>query len=205
MRTSKISSGNSASEDFQFPVTVPSKGQDYPLVLAYWIMERQTWLFRSVQSESSFQAFGNVNVVGKGHAINQMGSSALAAILNAAALLLKLSTDLLHALASLPRDLILINYTSDTVRIEYALAIFHPANSSFYRMQKAQAYTLERVAMHLYYAVETPTTPDAFEIFGGSPWLIHSRAYMEYCVQGWDNLPLMYLSNTASPLESYFH
>ncbi|KAJ6900997.1 hypothetical protein NC652_026941 [Populus alba x Populus x berolinensis] len=56
--------------------------------------------------------------------------------------------------------------------------------------------------MHLYHAVETPTTPDAFEIFGGSPWLIHSRAFMEYCVQGWDNLPLMYLSNTASPLES---
>ncbi|KAG6760594.1 hypothetical protein POTOM_037117 [Populus tomentosa] len=121
MRTSKISSGNSASEDFQFPVIVPSKGQDYPLVLAYWIMKRQTWLFRSVQSESSFQAFGNVYVVGEGHAINQIGSSGLAAILNAAALLLKLST----------------------------------------------AYTLERVAMHLYYAVETPTTPDAFEIFGG--------------------------------------
>ncbi|KAJ6892778.1 hypothetical protein NC651_025862 [Populus alba x Populus x berolinensis] len=45
--------------------------------------------------------------------------------------------------------------------------------------------------MHLYYAVETPTSPDAFEILGGSPWLIHSRAFMEYCVQGWDNLPLM--------------
>jgi protein xylosyltransferase len=61
-------------------------------MLIHQIMKRQTWLFRSVQSESSFQAFGNVNVVGKGHAINQMGSSALAAILNAAALLLKLST-----------------------------------------------------------------------------------------------------------------
>jgi protein xylosyltransferase len=47
----------------------------------------------SVQSESLFQAYGNVNVVGKGYAINEMGSSALAAILNAAALLLKLSAD----------------------------------------------------------------------------------------------------------------
>lgn len=61
-------------------------------MLIHQIMKRQTWLFRSVQSESSFQAFGNVNVVGIGHAINQMGSSALAAILDAAALLLKLST-----------------------------------------------------------------------------------------------------------------
>ncbi|XP_011046601.1 PREDICTED: uncharacterized protein LOC105141165 [Populus euphratica] len=63
-----------------------------------------------------------------------------------------------------------------------------------------------RKSSHLYYAVETPTTPDAFEIFGGSPWLIHSRAFLEYCVQVWDNLPRkipMYLSDTASPLESY--
>lgn len=31
---------------------------------------------------------------------------------------------------------------------------------------------------------------------------------MEYCVQAWDNLPrklMMYLSNVANPLESYFH
>lgn len=31
---------------------------------------------------------------------------------------------------------------------------------------------------------------------------------MEYCVQGWDNFPrklLMYFSNVAYPLESYFH
>ncbi|CAB4302546.1 unnamed protein product [Prunus armeniaca] len=40
-----------------------------------------------VQSEKVFQAFGNVNVVGKSYALNQMGSSALAATLHAAALL----------------------------------------------------------------------------------------------------------------------
>jgi hypothetical protein len=31
---------------------------------------------------------------------------------------------------------------------------------------------------------------------------------MEYCIKGWDNFPrklLMYLSNVAYPLESYFH
>lgn len=42
----------------------------------------------------------------------------------------------------------------------------------------------------------------------GSPWLIVTRAFMEYCVQGWDNIPrklLMYFSNTANPLGSYFH
>ncbi|CAK7323738.1 unnamed protein product [Dovyalis caffra] len=171
----------------------------------------------SIQSESLFQAFGNVNVVGKGYAINQMGSSALAAILNAAALLLRLSPDwdwfinlsasdyplvsqddLLHAFSSLPRDLNFINYSNDTARIEMHKINQIVVDPSLYLKKRS----------HLYYAVETRTTPDAFRIFGGSPWMILTRAFMEYCVEGWDNLPrklLMYFSNTASPLESYFH
>ena len=48
-------------------------------------------LARSVESEKVFRSFGNVNVVGKGYAINQLGASGLAATLHAAALLLKLS------------------------------------------------------------------------------------------------------------------
>lgn len=38
--------------------------------------------------------------------------------------------------------------------------------------------------------------------------MILTRAFMEYCVHGWDNLPrklLMFFSNVAYPLESYFH
>lgn len=38
--------------------------------------------------------------------------------------------------------------------------------------------------------------------------MILTRAFMEYCVKGWDNLPrklLMFFSNVAYPLESYFH
>ncbi|KZV15584.1 xylosyltransferase 1-like [Dorcoceras hygrometricum] len=41
-----------------------------------------------------------------------------------------------------------------------------------------------------------------------SRWMILSRALMEHCVNGWDNLPrklLMYFTNVAYPLESYFH
>lgn len=117
----------STSESSQFSANiVPSKGHDYPPVLAYWICgssgdgKRMLRLLKAiyhprnqyllqldaessdyereelvifVESQSLFRAFGNVNVVGKGYAINQMGSSALAAILNAAALLLKLSAD----------------------------------------------------------------------------------------------------------------
>ena len=46
-----------------------------------------------VQSDTVFRAYGNVNVVGRSYAFNQMGASALAATLQAAALLLKISTD----------------------------------------------------------------------------------------------------------------
>lgn len=38
--------------------------------------------------------------------------------------------------------------------------------------------------------------------------MILTRAFMEYCVNGWDNLPrklLMFFTNVVYPLESYFH
>lgn len=46
-----------------------------------------------VQSQRVFRTFSNVNVVGQSYGINLMGSSALAATLHAAALLLRLSAD----------------------------------------------------------------------------------------------------------------
>ena len=47
----------------------------------------------SVKSLKVFEAFGNVNVIGKSYAINRMGSSALSAPLHAAALLLRMNPD----------------------------------------------------------------------------------------------------------------
>lgn len=38
--------------------------------------------------------------------------------------------------------------------------------------------------------------------------MILTRDFMEYCINGWDNLPrklLMFFSNVVYPLESYFH
>ncbi|KAK9281458.1 hypothetical protein L1049_004361 [Liquidambar formosana] len=171
----------------------------------------------SVQSEKVFEAFGNVDVVGTSYAINPMGSSALAATLHAAALLLKISTDwdwfitlsasdyplmtqddLLHAFTFLPRDLNFISYTSNTSWNEQQKISRIVVDPSLYYQKNTP----------IMFAVETRATPDAFKIFGGSPWVILSRAFMDYCVKGWDNLPrklLMYFSNVAFPLESYFH
>ncbi|KAK4839842.1 hypothetical protein QYF36_025372 [Acer negundo] len=172
----------------------------------------------SLQSDGSvFGAFGNVDVVGKSYAVDKMGSSALSATLHAAALLLKIETDwdwfisltpsdyplvtqddLLHAFTFLPRDLNFIDYSSNNgwkERLKTNQIVIDP--NLYYRQNTP--------IMH---AVETRTTPDAFKIFGGSPWMILTRDFMEYCVHGWDNFPrklLMYLTNTAYPLELYFH
>ncbi|CAN6571165.1 unnamed protein product [Malus baccata var. baccata] len=169
----------------------------------------------SVQAEEVFRNFGNVYVVGKSFALIQMGSSALAATLHAAALHLKLNTDwdwfitlsasdyplmnqddLLHAFALLPRNTNFIHFTNKTGWKEQTDRIVNDPN-----------LYLQEVAP-LLYAVEKRTIPDAFKIFGGSPWPILTRDFMDYCVKGWDNFPrklLMYLSNVPYPLESYFH
>lgn len=240
------------SNEYQPPKIIPSKGNGYPPVIAYWIFgtkgesrkmlrllkaiyhPRNQYLLQldaessghergelalSIQSEKVFQAFGNVNVVGKSYAVNQMGASALGATLHAAALLLKISTDwdwfitlsasdyplmtqddLLHAFTFLPRDLNFVHYTNKTSWIwkERKLSNQIVVDPSLHNQKSSP----------LFYAVETRETPDAFELFGGSPWVILTRAFMEYCIRGWDNSPrklLMYFSNVAYPLESYFH
>ncbi|XP_057967909.1 beta-glucuronosyltransferase GlcAT14A-like [Malania oleifera] len=169
----------------------------------------------SVQSERVFEAFGNVDVVGQIYALNRMGSSALGAVLHAAALLLKISgdwdwfitlsasdyplmtqDDLLHAFTFLPRDLNFIHFTNTSQKEQKMSQIV--VDPSLH-LQKSTS---------LFYAEETREMPDTFEIFEGSPWVILSRAFMEFCIQGWDNLPrklLMFFSNVASPLDSYFH
>ncbi|XP_065852003.1 beta-glucuronosyltransferase GlcAT14A-like isoform X2 [Euphorbia lathyris] len=216
------------------------------------VHERKS-LLGSVKSESLFASFGNVDVVGKSYGVNREGSSGLAAILHAAAVLLKLDKnwdwfinlspldypiltqdglaailhaaavllklnknwdwfinlgpfdypiltqdDLLHALSFLPRDVNFLHYFSKSdweKRYNIDQVVIDP---SLYLGKRSD----------LMYAVETRTKPNAFNIFGGSPWMILTRELTEYCIQGWENLPrklLMYFNNVAFPLQFYFH
>lgn len=44
--------------------------------------------------------------------------------------------------------------------------------------------------------------------FAGSPWVVLSRSFIEFCILGWDNLPrtlLLYFTNVMLPEEGYFH
>ncbi|KAI5440196.1 hypothetical protein KIW84_025513 [Lathyrus oleraceus] len=60
----------------------------------------------------------------------------------------------------------------------------------------------------IFQATEKRTTPDAFKLFTGSPWVTLSRPFLEFCIFGWDNLPrtlLMYFTNVKLSQEGYFH
>lgn len=171
-----------------------------------------------IHSQAIFQEFDNVDVVGRTYAVNQMGASGLAAVLHAAAVFLKISTDwdwfiplstsdyplltqddILYAFTPLPRDINFVGYTNDATLLKKKQNLSEIAvDPSLYLAKKEP----------LFYAVESREEPDAFRVFGGSRWMILSRGLMEHCVNGWDNLPrklLMYFNNVAYPLESYFH
>lgn len=48
----------------------------------------------------------------------------------------------------------------------------------------------------------------SFSYFSGSPWIVLSRSFLEFCVLGWDNLPrilLLYFTNVVISQEGYFH
>ncbi|KAL0414957.1 UNVERIFIED_CONTAM: Beta-glucuronosyltransferase GlcAT14A [Sesamum latifolium] len=178
--------------------------------------ERVELVVLLTESEKVMREFGNVNVVGKSYGVNQMGASGLGAVLHAAALLLRISADwdwfiplttsdyplytqddILYALSPLPRDVNFVGYSNDTTwnkRQNVGQIVVDP---SLYLTEETPVF----------YAVETREKPDAFQIFGGSGWMIVSRGLLEHCVNGWDNLPrklLMYFNNVNFPLQSYF-
>lgn len=174
-------------------------------------------LAASVMSIPAVQAFGNVDVIGKPTWLTYMGATNIAATLRAAAILLKLDggwdwfftltasdyplltqDDLAHVFSSIRRDLNFIDHTSELGWKEQQRIQPVVVDPSIYLARKSQIFT----------ATEKRPTPAAFKVFTGSPWVILSRPFLEFCIFGWDNLPrtvLMYFNNVMLPQESYFH
>ncbi|KAK6922227.1 Glycosyl transferase, family 14 [Dillenia turbinata] len=180
-------------------------------------MVDRNWLVSAVKSVPAIRAFGNVDVIGKPDPMTPMGSSNIAALLRAAAILLKVDSgwdwfitlsatdyplitqdDLSHVFSSVRRDLSFIDHTSDLGWKE--IQRIHPivVDPGIYLARRTQ----------IFQATEKRSTPDSFKIFTGSPWVTLSRSFLEYCVLGWDNLPrtlLMYFTNVILSQEVYFH
>ncbi|XP_073049930.1 beta-glucuronosyltransferase GlcAT14A-like isoform X1 [Primulina eburnea] len=179
--------------------------------------EERARLAALVKSVPAVRAFENVDVFGKPDPNTLMGSTNIAAILRAAAVLLKMDEgwdwfltlsamdyplvtqdDLSHVFSSVKRDLNFIDHTSDlgwkeSQRIEPIVV-----DPGIYLARRTQ----------IFHATEKRPMPDAFKVFTGSPWVVLSRSFLKFCVFGWDNLPrtiLMYVNNMVLSHEVYFH
>ncbi|XP_048229960.1 beta-glucuronosyltransferase GlcAT14A isoform X1 [Ricinus communis] len=106
--------------------------------------------------------------------------------------------DLSHVFSSISRDFNFIDHTSDLGWKESQR--FQPivVDPGIYLARRSQ----------IFHATQKRGTPDAFKVFTGSPWVILSRSFLEFCILGWDNLPrtlLMYFNNMILSEEGYFH
>ncbi|GMI75153.1 hypothetical protein like AT1G71070 [Hibiscus trionum] len=178
--------------------------------------DERYYLGVALKSVPAIRNFANVDVIGKPDRFSYMGSSYIAATLHAAAVLMKLDRgwdwfialsafdyplitqdDLSHVFSSFRRDLNFIDHTSDLgwkVDQRFQPIVVDPA---LYLARKTK----------IFHATEKRPLPTAFKIFTGSPWVVLSRSFLEFCILGWDNLPrtlLMYFNNVMLSEESYF-
>ncbi|XP_031260990.1 beta-glucuronosyltransferase GlcAT14A [Pistacia vera] len=178
--------------------------------------EERLRLVAAVKSVPAIRSFGNVDVVGKPDRVTYMGSSNLAAILRAVAVLLKVDKgwnwfvylsaadyplvtqdDLAHVFSSVRRDLNFLDHTSDLGWKEFQRIQPVIVDPGLYLARRSQ----------IFQATQKRPTPDAFKVFTGSQWFFLSRPFLEFCLFGWDNLPrtlLMYFNNVMLSQESYF-
>ncbi|NP_001353095.1 Beta-glucuronosyltransferase GlcAT14A [Zea mays] len=106
--------------------------------------------------------------------------------------------DLMHVFSKLPRDLNFIDHTSNISWKAFARAMPVIIDPALYMKKKGD----------LFWVPERRSLPTAFKLFTGSAWMVLSRAFVEYLIWGWDNLPrtvLMYYANFISSPEGYFH
>ncbi|XP_015967816.1 beta-glucuronosyltransferase GlcAT14A-like [Arachis duranensis] len=179
--------------------------------------EERRRLAAAVTSVPAIQAFENVDVVGKADYATYLGSSNIAITLRAAAIMMKLDggwdwfvtlsaldyplitqDDLSHVFSSVRRDLNFIDHTSDLGSKESDRIEPIVVDPAIYLSRRSK----------IFQATQKRKTPESFKIFTGSPWVILSRSFLEFCLFGWDNLPrtlLMYFTNVKLSQEGYFH
>ncbi|KAG5608946.1 hypothetical protein H5410_020227 [Solanum commersonii] len=169
-----------------------------------------------VGSVDVFVAAENVNVIEKADAVNEEGSSPLGLVLHGAAVLLKWKMDwdwfvnldasdyplipqddFLHILSFVPRNLNFIEYNMNISPEEYQKALEVVVDSRLYILLRGKMFVGDRKRV----------LPSAFKLFMGSQHVILNRKFVEYSIQGWENLPrllLLYFTNTRSSHKGYF-
>lgn len=178
--------------------------------------EERLELASRIEKDPVFTQVGNVYMITKANMVTYRGPTMVANTLHACAILLKRSKDwdwfinlsasdyplvtqddLLHTFWGINRNLNFIEHTSRLGWKEGQRAMPIIVDPGLYMSRKSDVFLV------------TPrrTLPTAFKLFTGSAWTILSRAFVEYCIWGYDNLPrtlLMYYTNFVSSPEGYF-
>ncbi|KAI3466108.1 hypothetical protein Pfo_022771 [Paulownia fortunei] len=175
-------------------------------------LELASW----VEKHPVFAEVGNVYVSNKSNMVTYRGPTMVANTLHACAILLKrhkdwdwfinlsasdyplvTQDDLLYTFSDLKRELNFVEHTSRLGWKEAQRAMPLIIDPGLYQTTKSD----------IFWVAPKRSLPTAFKLFTGSAWMILSRAFVEYCIWGWDNLPrtlLMYYSNFVSSPEGYF-
>ena len=178
--------------------------------------EERLELSTRVANHSLFTKVGNVIVNNKANMVTYRGPTMVSNTLHACAILLKrfkdwdwfinlsasdyplvTQDDLLSTFTDLKRDLNFVEYTSRLGWKASQRAMPLIVDPGLYQTTKSDIFPV----------APKRALPTAFKLFTGSAWMILSRAFVEYCIWGYDNLPrtlLMYYSNFVSSPEGYF-
>lgn len=169
-----------------------------------------------VEKNPIFAQVGNVHMITKANMVTYRGPTMVANTLHACAILLKkysdwdwfinlsasdyplvTQDDLLYTFSDLKREFNFIEYSSRLGWKEGQRAMPLMVDPGLYKTTKSD----------IFWVSPRRALPTAFKLFTGSAWMILSRAFVEYCIWGWDNLPrtlLMYYTNFVSSPEGYF-
>lgn len=180
-------------------------------------LQERLELASRIEKDSVFSKIGNVYMISKANMVTYRGPTMVSNTLHACAILLRRSRDwdwfinlgasdyplvtqddLIHTFSKLDRNLNFIDHTSKLGWKNFRRAMPLIVDPGLYSNRKSDIFNVE----------PQRTLPNSFKLFTGSAWMVLSRAFVEYIIWGWDNLPrtlLMYYANFVSSPEGYFH
>nr|GMC56671.1 beta-glucuronosyltransferase GlcAT14B-like [Ipomoea batatas] len=169
-----------------------------------------------LEREPVFLEVGNVHMITKANMVTYRGPTMVSNTLHASAILLRTykdwdwyinlsasdyplvtQDDLLSVFSDVRRDYNFIEHTSNLGWKEQGRGMPLMMDPGLYKNTKSD----------LFWVNPNRGLPTAFRLFTGSAWMMQSRAFVEYCIWGWENLPrtlLMYYTNFVSSPEGYF-
>ncbi|KAL9267724.1 Beta-glucuronosyltransferase GlcAT14B-like protein [Drosera capensis] len=179
--------------------------------------EERLELASRVEKEPFFSKIGNVYMIKKANMVTYRGPTMVSNTLHACAILLRKNSewdwfinlsasdyplvsqdDLIYTFSKLNRSLNFIEHTSRLGWKAGQRAMPLIIDPGLYSRKKSDIFWVQ----------PKRSLPTAFKLFTGSAWMVLSRAFVEYLIWGWDNLPrttLMYYANFVSSPEGYFH